>query len=161
MISKRAIVAVPILLFFIASCGYLLTPYARFGESAKARLAANPIDAEQNAECQPNTIKEFTFQGGTFKDGKLIVAPEVKVEPGPAKNMLMLRRPNGATTFSCFCVLEGGDCWAVSQPVPEGVALGCASVNCASGEEPFCFSEILDDVNGFNFRLAVATKAMK
>ena len=107
---------------------------------------------------QVNTVKEFAFEGGSFKDGRISVAPDTKVQPGPGKNSVVLMRPNGnGTTVNCFCVLEGGDCWAVSNDIPGGgVGLGCASQNCASGEEPFCFMDIADQAAGFNIRLAVA-----
>jgi hypothetical protein len=106
----------------------------------------------------PNTVKEFTFQGGTFKDGRIAVAPGIKVEPGQAKNTVMLMRPNGnGIKVSCFCVIEGGNCWAVSNPIPGGgVGVGCADQNCSG--EPFCFMDIGDDLTGFNIRLAVASR---
>ncbi|MBI3246667.1 MAG: hypothetical protein HYZ50_09190 [Deltaproteobacteria bacterium] len=137
--SKRTlIVAIAASLLFIASCKRQSTT---------------------NTGLQPNTIKEFTFQGGTFKDGKINVAPDIKVEPGQAKNTVTLMRPNGnGIKVTCFCVLEGGDCWAVSNPIPGGVGVGCASQNCAGGGEPFCFMDIGDDANGFNIRLAVASR---
>ena len=111
-----------------------------------------------NTVIQPNTIKEFTFPGGTFKDGRINVAPGIKVEPGQAKNTVMLRRPNGnGIKVTCFCVIEGGDCWAESNPTPDGgVGVGCADTNCSG--EPFCFMDIDDDVSGFNIRLAVAAR---
>ncbi len=107
---------------------------------------------------QPNTIKEFTFQGGTFKDGRINAAPGIKVEPGKAKNTVTLMRPNGnGIEVTCFCVIEGGNCWAVSNPIPGGgVGVGCADQNCSG--EPFCFMDIGDDSNGFNIRLAVASR---
>lgn len=111
-----------------------------------------------NAGPQPNTVKEFTFQGGAFKDGKINVAPGIKVEPGKAKNTVTLMRPNGnGITITCFCVIEGGDCWAVSNPLPGGgVGVGCADQNCSG--EPSCFMDFGDDSNGFNIRLAVASR---
>ncbi|HZE62677.1 MAG TPA: hypothetical protein VE056_02300, partial [Pyrinomonadaceae bacterium] len=86
MISKLTlIVAIAVLSFFTVSCKRQST--ARTG-------------------LPPNTIKEFKFQGGTFKDGKINVAPGIKVESGQAKNTVTLMRPNGMPIkVSCFCVI--------------------------------------------------------
>lgn len=114
--------------------------------------------ATANTGLQPNTIKELTFQGGTFKDGRIIVDPGIEVKPGKAKNTVTLMRPNGTgLDITCFCVIEGGDCWAVTDPLPGGgVFVGCADTNCSG--EPFCFMDVKDNSNGFNIRLAVASK---
>jgi len=112
-----------------------------------------------DTELQPNTVKEFTFQGGSFKDGKIYVSPDVKVEPGDARNKITLMRPNGnGIEVTCFCILEGGDCWAVSNDTSGGVGVGCASQNCAGGGEPFCFMDLNDDTNGFKIRLVVSSR---
>jgi hypothetical protein len=111
------------------------------------------------AGVQANTVQQFSFPGGAFKDSRVAVNPDTKVEPGPAKNVVALRRANGnTTTISCFCVLEGGDCWAVSTDTPGSVTVGCAYQNCASGEAPFCLMDISDQTAGFNIRLAVAAR---
>lgn len=109
-------------------------------------------------EIQVNTVQEFKFPGGTFKDGKVRVDPGYKVEPGAEKNVVMLRPASGnGTTFSCFCVLEGGDCAAISTPLPDGdIDLACVSFNCSSGKPPFCFQEIDCPDQGLKIRLAVS-----
>ena len=115
----------------------------------------NEAQPAASGEPQINTVKQLKFPGGTFKDGIVTVDPGYKVEPGPQKNVVMLRANNN-TTFSCFCVLEGGDCVPLSTDNPDGsINLTCVSFNCASGKPPFCFEDIQTE-DGFNIRVAVA-----
>ena len=109
-------------------------------------------------ELQVNTVKEFKFPGGIFRDGKVRLDPGTNVEPGPQKNTVMLRPASGSgTTFNCFCVLEGGECWPLSTDNPDGsIDLGCVSVNCVAPRPPFCFQEIDCPDQGFKIRMAVA-----
>lgn len=141
MITKRASIVLTISLLFATSCTQTPPPRTQGG-------------------IQTNAVKDFTFSGGTFKDGVISVEPGTKVEPGPTKNVVTLMRPNGTgLEVSCFCVLEGGDCWAVSNPIPGGnVGVGCASQNCAGGEEPSCFMDLGDIGAGFKIRLAVRSR---
>lgn len=141
MIAKRAPVVLVILILFATSCTQTPPPTTPPG-------------------IQANSVRDFTFSGGTFKDGVITLGPGTKVEPGPTKNVVTLMRPNGTgLEVSCFCTLEGGDCWAVSNPIPGGsVGVGCASQNCAGGEEPFCFMDLGDVGAGFKIRLAVRSR---
>lgn len=142
MLAERAPIVLAVSVLFATSCTQTPPPRTQ-------------------SDIQTNAVRDFTFSGGTFKDGLITVGPGTKVEPGPTKNVVSLMRPNGTgLTVSCFCVLEGGDCWAVSNPIPGGgdIGVGCASQNCAGGEEPFCFMDLGDIGAGFHIRLAVRSR---
>ena len=110
---------------------------------------------------QADMVKRFSFKGGNYKDGRISVASGYEVVKGEQKNVVTLQRDNdNKVTINCWCTLEGGDCWALSTDNPDGsVEVGCVSANCASGQEPFCFMDILGgDSAGFNIRLVVASR---
>lgn len=162
MIRERVAVAVALASILLVACAggdKAPDPGAATSQSGSPDSPA-PQGGQYPAsdELQVNTVKEFKFPGGMFRDGKVTVDPGYKVEPGDQKNVVMLRPASGpGTTFSCFCVLEGGDCWPLSTDNPDGsINLTCLSANCSSGKPPFCFQDIDCGDQGFKIRVAVS-----
>ena len=168
MIRERVAVAVALASILLVACGVqdkAPDPGAVTAQSGSQAQGDPNSGAPQGGQYQAsadglqvNTVKEFKFPGGTFRDGKVTVDPGYKVEPGSQKNVVMLKPASGnGTTFSCFCVLEGGDCWALSTPLPNGdIELTCVAANCSSGQPPFCFQDIGCPDQGLTFRIAVS-----
>ena len=101
---------------------------------------------------------EFTFAGGTFKDGKITVDSSIKVEKDPKTKNVILRRANGTgLTIACSCILEaGGSCFPDSTPLgPDKTVVVCVSTGCGSGGEPLCLMETDDPTSPFNFKMLV------
>ena len=150
--ERVALFLAPVSILLLMSCGVGQAP----------RPENKPADTQQAAasELHANTVKEFKFPGGIYADGRIKVAPGYKTEKGPEKNTIMLRANDNNVKINCWCTLEGGDCWTLDSPTPDGgVEVGCVGVNCASGKEPFCFMDIItDNPLGFNIRLAVASR---
>jgi len=149
MIRERiAVIIAFAAILFVTSCGVGQAP------------PPTPRQEALKSDLQADRVKEFKFAGGTYKDGRIKVEPGYKTEKGPEKNVIMLRANDNKVKINCWCTLEGGDCWALDSPTPDGgVEVGCLSANCASGQEPFCFMDIIQgDPAGFNIRLVAASR---
>ncbi len=161
MVRERMAVAVALVSILLVACSVQKEAPAQKNETSQSNPgpgASQSGQSQASDELQVNTVKEFKFPGGVFRDGKVRLDPGTKVEPGPQKNTVMLKPASGSgTTFNCFCVLEGGDCWPLSTPNPDGsIDLGCVSANCVAPRPPFCFQEIDCPDQGFKIRVAVA-----
>jgi hypothetical protein len=109
---------------------------------------------------QANSVKEFSFPGGEFKDGKFNVSRDFEVQKDPKSKKIFLKRAAGGPglEFDCSCILEaGGFCFPIAQDDGSGpIILLCGSSGCGSGEEPFCLQE-LGEQGGFRFQAIVAS----
>jgi hypothetical protein len=79
------------------------------------------------------TIREFTFPGGRFQDGQVIVASDAEVAQDPESKSVMLRMAGGGigTEIDCNCTSgTGGSCFPVTQDDPlGGILVLCASID--------------------------------
>ncbi|HEU5181062.1 MAG TPA: hypothetical protein VFW45_09725 [Candidatus Polarisedimenticolia bacterium] len=161
MSRERLAAAIALVSILLVACSVQKEAPAQKPETAQSNPGPGASQSGQyqpSDELQVNQIKEFKFPGGVFRDGKVRLDPGTKVEPGAQKNTVMLKPASGSgTTFNCFCVIEGGECWALSTPNPDGsIDLGCVSANCVAPRPPFCFQEIDCPDQGFKIRMAVA-----
>ena len=89
---------------------------------------------------QSDSVKEFSFAGGQFKDGKITVSPDFKTEQDPKTKKVSLRRAGGGLGAQIDCICSaggGGSCFPVTQEPPNGpVIVLCASIDpCSSCDQ--------------------------
>lgn len=100
------------------------------------------------------SVKEFSFAGNQFKDGKVTVSPDFKVEQDPKTKKVSLRKAGGGLglDFDCSCSAGGGgSCFPVIQESPGSpVILLCGSIDpCTTCDE------VITNPGNFTFRATV------
>lgn len=109
-----------------------------------------------NKKLPPGSVKEFSFAGNHFKDGKVTVSPEFEVKQDPKTKKVSFRKAGGlGLEFDCSCSAGGGgSCFPVVQESPgTPTILLCGSIDpCTSCDE------VITNPGIFTFRATVRAR---
>jgi hypothetical protein len=107
----------------------------------------------QSDDYRTSRIKEISFPGGRFIDGRIRVDPDTEVVKDEKTGAVVLLRPvggSGSTIDPCECALEtGGACLQVTAEDDDGqiIDIWCEDDGCG-----FCVGGIRPELGG-DFRL--------